>query len=59
MMDIIVDNVSKSYGEQVVLKKLTVRFPEERSPASWARPGAERLRLCGFFLDWNVRMKGG
>ena len=26
-MDIIVDNVSKSYGDQVVLKKLAFCFP--------------------------------
>ena len=29
-MDIIVDNVSKSYGDQAVLKKLAFCFPEGR-----------------------------
>ena len=58
-MDIIVDNVSKSYGDQVVLKKLAFCFPEGRISCIMGHPGAERLRLCGFFLDWKVRMKDG
>ena len=42
---------SKSYGDQAVLKKLAFVSRRGESPASWAHPGAERLRLCGFFLD--------
>lgn len=50
MMDIIVDNVSKSYGEQVVLKKLTVRFPEEKISCIMGPSGCGKTTLMRILL---------
>ena len=50
MMDIIVDNVSKSYGEQVVLKKLTVRFPEENISCIMGPSGCGKTTLMRILL---------
>ena len=49
-MDIIVDNVSKSYGDQVVLKKLAFCFPEGRiscimGPSGCGKTTLMRIRL--------------
>ena len=49
-MDIIVDNVSKSYGEQVVLKKLTVRFPEEKISCIMGPSGCGKTTLMRILL---------
>lgn len=50
MMDIIVDNVSKSYGEQVVLKQLTVRFPEEKISCIMGPSGCGKTTLMRILL---------
>ena len=50
MMDIIVDNVSKSYGEQVVLKKLTVRFPEEKISCIMGPSGCGKTTLMRILI---------
>ena len=50
MMDIIVDNVSKSYGEQVVLKKLTGRFPEEKISCIMGPSGCGKTTLMRILL---------
>ncbi|WP_244091624.1 ATP-binding cassette domain-containing protein [[Clostridium] scindens] len=50
MMDIIVDNVSKSYGEQVVLKKLTVRFPGEKISCIMGPSGCGKTTLMRILL---------
>ena len=58
MMDIIVDNVSKSYGEQVVLKKLTVRFPEEKISCIMGPSGCGKTTLMRILLGLDRADEG-
>ena len=50
MMDIIVDNVSKSYGDQAVLKKLAFCFPEGRISCIMGPSGCGKTTLMRILL---------
>lgn len=49
-MDIIVDNVSKSYGDQAVLKKLAFCFPEGRISCIMGPSGCGKTTLMRILL---------
>ena len=56
-MDIIVDNVSKSYGDQVVLKKLAFCFPEGRISCIMGPSGCGKTTLMRILLGLEGAVK--
>ena len=42
------ENIRKSYGENEVLKNITIPFRKKNLSRCWDRPAAERPRRCGF-----------